>query len=148
MTDQFTKPFTDLLNPAKFGQLPGQMQTAFQDGLAKTRDLTLKSIDAAKTGAESLGKSSVVPKETGALTTKAFEQAIENTEAAFLAALAVAQAKSPIEAMQLQAKYVQAQFTKAGAQSKELFELSTKLTQKTAEAVTGLVTKSAGPFKV
>ena len=50
--------------------------------------------------------------------------------------------------MQLQAKYVQAQFTKAGAQSKELFELSTKLTQKTAEAVTGLVTKSAGPFKV
>ena len=143
MNDQFTKPFTDLFKTAPYGQLPDQLQTFVQDGLSKTREAALKSIAVVKDGAEALGKSSpVAAKETGELTSRAFEHAIDNTETAFVAAQAIALAKSPIEAMQLQAKYVQAQFAKVGAQSKELFELSTKVARKSAEAVAGGVAKS------
>ena len=143
MNDQFTKPFTDLFKAAPYGQMPDQLQTPMQDGLAKTRDATLKSISAVRDGAEALGKSSpLASKETGALTTRVFEQAIENTEAAFVAAQAIAFAKSPMEAVQLQAKYVQAQFAKAGAQGKELFDLTSKVAQKSAEAVSSVAAKS------
>ena len=148
MNDQFTKQFTDMFKANSFGQIPGQMQSAVQDGIAKTRDVTLQSIAAVRNGAETFGKSNMVaPKESGALTSRVFEQAIENTEAMFLAMQAMTQAKSPMEAMQLQAKFVQTQFAKAGEQTKELFELSTKVSQKTAEAMGGMVTKG-GPFKI
>ena len=72
---------------------------------------------------------------------------IQNTEATFIAAQAIAQAKSPIEAAQLQAKFVQAQFAKAGEQGKELFEASTRLAQKTTEVVTGFATQSMAKIK-
>lgn len=144
MNDQFTKPFADLFK----GQFPNQLQTAVQDGLAKTREMTIQSIAAAKDGAEALGKASpVASKETGALTSKAFEQVLENTEAAYAAAQSIFRAQSPIEAAQLQAKYMQAQFARAGEQFKELFELSTKVAQKSAEGVSQLNVKSAAAFK-
>ncbi len=145
MNDQFTKQFSEMFK----AQLPEQFQTMVQDGLAKSRDVTVKSIVAAKDGAEQMGKSSpVAPKETSALTSKAFEQIIANTEAAYEVALSMARAKSPVEAVQLQANYLQAQFGRAGEQSKELFELSTRLAQKTAEGVSQIAAKSGNGFKV
>lgn len=136
MTDPFTKPFADLFKMAPYGQMPGQMQNLVTDGLAKTREATLQSIAAAKNGAETFGKvSPVAAKETGEFTAKAFEQAVENTEAAFLTAQAIALSTSPIEAAQLQAKYAQAQFAKTGEQAKELFDLWTRLAQKSFSGV-------------
>ena len=136
MADQFTKPFADLFKLGSFGQLPDQMQTFVQDGLAKTREATLKSISVVKDGATALGKASpVASKETGAFTDKAFDQTIENTEAAFVTAQAIALAKSPMEAAQLQAKYAQAQFAKTGEQAKELYDLWTKAAQKSVSGV-------------
>ncbi len=49
-----------------------------------------------------------------------------NTEAVFEAAKAIARAKTFPEALRLQTSFLQQQFTAAGAQSKELFELSTR----------------------
>ncbi len=148
MTDQFTKPFTNLLKTAQYGQLPEHVQTLVQDGLSKSREATLRSIAAAKDGAEAFGKVNLgAPKETGELAAMVFDNAIANTEATYTAAQAIAQAKSPVEVAQLQAKFIQAQFAIIGEQTKELFELSTNIAQKTAEAVTGFASKSMAQYK-
>jgi hypothetical protein len=143
MNDQFTKPFTDLFKAAPTGQIPAQVQSFVQDGLAKTRDAALNSIAAIKTGADSLGKVNVLaPKEAGEITAKMFDNTVANTEAAFGAAQAMTQAKSPVEAMQLQAQFLQSQFAKAGEQTKELFELSTKAAQKSVEDLSSAAKKA------
>jgi hypothetical protein len=137
MNEQFTKPFTDMFKADMFkAAMPEQLQTLVQDGLAKSREVTVKSIVAAKDGAAYVGKSiPVASAETGALTETAFQQVIENTEAAYDAVKAISLAKTPVEAVQLQAQYMQAQFARAGEQTKELFELTTKVAQKAAQGM-------------
>lgn len=144
MTDQYAKQFSDLFK----AQLPEQLQTLVQDGLAKSREVAVQSIAAAKEGAEALGKANpVAAKEASALTAKAFEQALENTNTAYEVAEAMARAKSPMEAAQIQAKYAQGQLSRAIEQGKELFDLSTKLAQKTAEGASQIAAKSGTSFK-
>lgn len=139
---------TDLYTTLFKVQLPEQLQTLVQDGLAKSREVALQSIAVAKDGAEAFGKiSPVAPKEAGALTAKAFAQVIENTETAYDVAEAIARAKSPAEVAQIQAKYLQSQLSRASEQCKELFDLSAKLAQKTAEGATELAAKSGAVFK-
>ena len=65
-----------------------------------------------------------------------------NTEAAFDAAQAIARARSLPEAARLQADFMQQQLAVAGAQTKELFELSTKLARQTLESVNAAAAKS------
>ena len=148
MTDPITKMFTDLISSAQAGQHTGQVQTMFNDGLAKTREATLKSFAVAKEGAAALEQGAAsVQRDTSELATKVIDQIIKNTESAFAAIQAFTQAKSPIEVAQLQTKFVQAQFAAAGEQSKELFELSTKLAKKSAETMTEFATKAASSHK-
>ncbi len=144
MSDHLNKQFADLFK----GALPEQVQTMVQDGLAKSREITVKSISAAKDGAAMLGKSSPVANaEANELAAKAFDQVLENTEAAYAAAQSMVLAKSPIEMAQLQAKYMQAQFARAGEQTKALLDLSSKVAHKTAEGVSQMAAKSGVPFK-
>lgn len=143
MTDLFTKQFAEMFKASPYTQFQNPMMSFMQDGISKTQDATLKSIEAAKDGAEALSKTnSLAANEACALSNKAFDQMIENTQAAFAAFQALALAKSPMEVAKLQAEYVQAQMAKAGVQTKELFELSTKLAQKTAEATTSMAAKT------
>jgi phasin family protein len=65
-----------------------------------------------------------------------------NADAAFEAAQAIARARTIPEAARLQADFVQQQFAAAGAQSKELFELSTKFMRQSFEMMSGAATKS------
>ena len=58
---------------------------------------------------------------------KIMDNTVANAEAAFDAARAIARAGSVPEALRLQAEFVQRQFSVAGAQTKELFELSTSV---------------------
>ena len=149
MTDHFTKPFTDLFKDAPAGQIPAQLQSFVQDGLSKTRDAALTSLAAIKTGAEAFGQVNIVaPKEAGEFTAKLLDNTIVNTEAAFGAAQSIAQAKSPVEAIQLQAQYLQSLFAKAGDQTKELFDLSTRAAQKSVQDFNGAVKNAATGGKV
>ncbi len=50
--------------------------------------------------------------------------------------------KDVTEAAQLQAKFIQAQVAKAGEQSKEFYELASKLTQQTFASWNSVATKS------
>ena len=72
---------------------------------------------------------------------------LANTEAAFEAAQAIARARTFPEIARLQANYWQQQFAVAGSQSKELFELSNKVTKQALETVGAATTKSFEQFK-
>ena len=75
MTDQFTKPFTDLFKAGQNAQFPAQVQSFIQDGLSKTRDAALTSIAAIKGGTEQLSKVNVfAPQETAVITAKVFDR--------------------------------------------------------------------------
>ena len=70
-----------------------------------------------------------------------------NTEAAFDAAQAIVRAKTIPEAARLQADFVQQQLAVAGAQTKELLELSTKVAKQTFEINNAAATKSFEQMK-
>jgi phasin family protein len=125
MTTQYERQAETILKASQLGQLPEHVQAAAHDGLANTREATLKSIGLVKT-----------------LAAKALDNALANTEAAFDAAQAIARAKDMNEAAQLQAKFVQAQFAKAGEQGKEFYELAAKLTQQTFATLNNTTMKS------
>ena len=151
VTNQSTKPITGLFMLAQTSHLPAQMQSLVQDGLSKTRDAALKSLMVVKDSADFdlLSKANhFAPKESGAVTKKIFDHTTANVEAAFNAAEAITQAKSPVEAIQLQAQYVQAQFAMASEQIKELFELSTTAAQKSVQDFNGAVKNAATGGKV
>lgn len=125
MTTQYERQAETILKASQLGQLPEHFRTAAHDGLANTREATLKSIGLVK-----------------ALAAKALDNALANTEVAFDAAQAIARAKDLNEAVQLQAKFWQAQFAKAGEQGKEFYELAAKLTQQTFATLNNTTMKS------
>jgi hypothetical protein len=101
MTTQYELQAGAILKASQLGHLPEHVRAAAHDGLANTREATVKSIGLVKT-----------------LAAKALDNALANTEAAFDAAQAIARAKDMNEAAQLQAKFLQAQFAKAGEQGR------------------------------
>ena len=136
----FSNAFADLLKGAPFANPPSDVQRTVQEGLATSQAATLKSLSSAKDGVVAIEQAgNAVRLDGGKLASKVFEHVIHNSEAAFSAAQVVANAKSPSEAVQLHAQFVQSQFAKAGEQAKELFELSIGVAQRSAEALTGLV---------
>ena len=72
---------------------------------------------------------------------------IPGCEAAFDAAQAIVRAKTIPEAARLQADFVQQQLAVAGAQTKELLELSTKVAKQTFEFYNAAATKSFEQMK-
>jgi phasin family protein len=125
MTTQYERQAEAILKASQLGQLPEHVRTAAHDGLANSREATLKSIGLVKT-----------------LAAKVLDNALANTEAAFDAAQAIARAKDMNEAAQLQTKFLQAQFAKAGEQGKEFYELLAKSTQQTFGTLNTIATKS------
>lgn len=130
MTDQSPVPFAKLFESATKNPLPEPVQSAVENGLTTACQATLKSLAMARDGAKALSEAAPIAADaTVAFTAKAFEQAAENTEAAFGAARAIVRAKSPAEAIKLHVEFSQAQIAKVGEQAKELFALSNKAGQ-------------------
>ena len=137
MNEQFTRQAQDMFNAAKDAKIPENFQSIAEDTVAKTRDAfqqfngaaqdNVKAVEdvmlAAQAGAKAIGE-------------KIIHNTAINTEAAFDAAQAIARADTVPEAARLQANFMQQQMAIAGAQSKELFELSTKIAQQTFETMT------------
>ena len=78
---------------------------------------------------------------------KVLQNSVVNTEAAFDAAQAIARAKTFPEAVRLQANFVQQQLAVASSQTKELFELSTKVAKQTFETLNVAATKGFEQLK-
>lgn len=143
MNDHFTRQAQEFFGAAKDARIPENVQAFAEESVAKTRDAYQKINTVAKDGAKAM-EEVILTAQAGAkaLGEKVLQNASVNTEAAFDAAQAIARARSLPEAARLQADYFQQQFAAVTAQSKEFFELSSKITRQTFETMNAAATKS------
>lgn len=148
MNEQFTRQAQDMFKAAQDARIPENFQAMAEDGVAKTRDAYAKLNVVAKDNAKVV-EDVVLTAQAGAkaLGDKVMYNTAANTEAVFDAAQAMARARTLPEAARLQADFMQQQFAAAGAQSKELFELSSKIARQTIESMNSAATKSFEQFK-
>ena len=143
MNDQFIKQAEKFVKDAR---VPENLQVFAQESVAKSREAFSQIAAAAADHAKVV--ESVASEAQGgvrALGEKALSNLARNTEAAFDAAEAMARAKSLPEAAKLQADFMQTQFAAMGAQTKEFFELSTRMAQQTFETMNSVASKSFTP---
>ena len=148
MNDQITRQAQDMFKAAQEARIPENVQAFAEDSIQKTREAYVKVSAMAKDGAKAM-EEVMLAAQAGA---KAFGDKVVhntqvNTEAVFAAAHAIARAKTMPEAARLQADFMQQQFAAAGAQAKELFELSSKIAQNTFNTMNQAATKSFEQIK-
>lgn len=148
MNDQFTRQAQEMFAAAKDARIPENVQAFAEDSVIKTREAYNKLNTAAQDGAKVI-EEVMLATHAGAkaIGEKMLHNTAANTEAAFDAAQAMARAKTFPEFARLQASFMQQQFAIAGAQSKELFELSTKVAKQTLETVNTAATKTFEQIK-
>jgi phasin len=148
VSEQFTRQAQDMFNAAKDARSPENVQHMAEEGVAKTREAYQKLNAVTKDGVKVM-EDVLLTAHAGAKTLgeKVLHNTMANTEAAFDAAQAIARARSIPEAAKLQADFLQQQFAVAGAQTKEFFELSTKVARQTFETMNAAATKSFDQLK-
>lgn len=146
MTQQFNPQ--EFFAAAKDARIPENVQAFAEDSVAKTKEVYTKLNSAAKDNAKVM-EDVFVAAHAGAksIGEKVLRNTEANAEAAFAAAASIARAKTLPEAIKLQTNYMQQQFAVAGAQTKELFELSTKVAQQTFQLVNSAATKTFEQLK-
>lgn len=136
MTEQFTRQAQDMFAAAKDIRIPENIQAFAEESVAKSREAFEKLNAAAKDNAKAIEEVLQAAQEGArAIGEKLVSNTEVNTEAAFDAAEAIARAKTLPEAARLQANFLQQQFAVASAQTKELFELSTKVARQAFETM-------------
>lgn len=148
MNEQITRQAEQFFAAAKDVRVPENVQALVVDGVAKTRAAYEKAAVVAKDQAK-VAEEFMLAGQAGAksIGSKLIENAATNTEAAFEAAQAIARARTLPEAARLQAEFVQKQMTVAGAQTRELFELSTRVAQEAFQTFNSMATKSFDTIK-
>jgi hypothetical protein len=143
MNEQFTRQAQEMFNMGKSAQIPENMQQFAVEGVEKTREVYERMNDAVKDSAK-VFEEMLLASHAGykAIGEKMLHNTTVNAESAFDAAQAIARAKTLPEAARLQADYMQQQMAVASAQTKELMELSQKVTQQTFESLNQAATKS------
>jgi phasin len=148
MNDQFARQAQDIFAAAKDARIPENVQQFAEESVAKTREAYDKFSAAAKDNAKVVEDVFLVAQSGAkAIGDKVLHNTTLNAEAAFEAAQAIARAKTFPEIARLQANFFQQQFSVAGAQTKELFDLSTKVARQTLESFNSAATKSFDQFK-
>ncbi len=148
MNEHFTRQAEQFFNVAKDARVPENVQAMVADGVAKTREAYEKAAVVAKDQAK-VAEDVMLASQAGAksLGNKLMENTVTNAEAAFDAAQAIARARSIPEAARLQQEFVQKQMATAGAQTRELFELSARIAQQTFESFNAAAQKSFDSVK-
>ena len=141
--EDFARQAQDMFAAAKDAKIPENLQHFAEESVTKTREIFNKFNSTAKDNAKAL-EEIVLASTAGnkAIGEKVMANTVTNTEALFDAAQAIAKAKTLPEAAQIQAKFFQQQMTIAGTQTKELFELSTKVAKQAFETMNSAATKS------
>lgn len=148
MNEQFTRQTQEFFDAAKDARIPENVQAMAEDAVEKSRSAFEKVQSATKENAKAVEELFHVAAD-GAKTIgeKVLRNTELNAEAAFDAAEAIARARTLPEIARLQSSFVQQQMAVAGAQTKELFELSTRVAQKTFETVNEVTTKTFDQVK-
>jgi phasin len=148
VNEQFTRQAQDMFNAAKEARIPENVQHMAEESVAKTREAYQKINAATKDGAKAMEDVMMTAQASAkTLGEKVLHNTMANTEAVFDAAQAIAKARSLPEAAKLQADFFQQQFAAVGAQSKEFFELSSKLAKQTFDTMNTATTKSFEQMK-
>lgn len=148
MNDHFKRQAEQFMNAAKDARIPENVQAFAIDSVTKSREAFDKMAHVAQDQAKA-AEELLIATQAGAKTIggKIVENTARNTHAVFDAAEAMARARSLPEAMQLQAQFMQQQMTLAGAQTKELFELSTRVAQQAFETFNSTAAKTFDQVK-
>jgi hypothetical protein len=143
MNENIKRQAEEFMNAAKAGKIPENIQALAQDGVAKTQ-VAFETLTAAAKDQAKVAEDFALATQAGFKTigTKMFDNTAANAEAAFDAARSMASATSVPEVLRLQAEFFQRQFAVAGAQTKELFELSTRFATQTFETASEATAKS------
>ncbi len=143
MNDQIRRQTEQFMNAAKDARIPEQFQVMAEEGVTKSREAFDKVSAAAKDQAK-VAEDLMLATQAGAraIGAKIVDNTMSNTTALFDAAQAIARAKSLPEATRLQAEFMQKQFALAGAQTQELFELSTRIAKQSFESASSVATKT------
>ena len=146
--DDFARQAQDMFAAAKDAKIPENLQHFAEESVTKSREMFNKMNASAKDSAKVV-EEMVLASTAGnkAISEKMLQNTVSNAEAMFDAAQAMAKAKTLPEAAQIQAKFFQQQMTIAGNQTKELFELSTKVAKQTFETMNQAATKSFEQIK-
>lgn len=146
--NDFTKQAQEMFAAAKDARIPENMQAFAEESVAKTREAYTKMSLVARDNAKIMEDVMLAAHAgTKALGEKVFHNTTVNTEALFEAAENIARAKTLPEAARLQADFMQQQFAAATAQTKELFELSTKFAKQSFESMNSAATKTMEKVK-
>ncbi len=148
MNDQIKQKTEQFMNDAKEGRIPENVQTFAKEGVEKTREAYDRFSSLAKDQAK-VSEDILKATQDGAkaISSKLFDNAAANTEAIFDVASSIARARSIPEAVRIQAEFFQKQMTTASSQTRELFELSTRVTQQTMEKVNTAATQSVDQMR-
>ncbi len=148
MNEQFTPQAQEIFNVAKDARIPENVQAFAEESVAKTREAYQKANAAAKDSVKVM-EDVMLTAHAGAraLGEKVMTNTAANTEAVFDAAQALARARTLPEAARLQADFMQQQMAIASSQTKEFFELSTKVARQTFESMNAATTKTFDQFK-
>lgn len=143
MNEQFTQQTKEFFEAAKDARIPENVQAIAEDAVEKSRTAFEKMQIATKDNSKAVEElMSVATDGAKTIGEKVLRNTELNAEAAFDAAEAIARAKTLPEIARLQSSFMQQQMAVAGAQTKELFELSTKVAQQTFETVNAVTKKS------
>ncbi|MEO8420233.1 MAG: phasin family protein [Hyphomicrobium sp.] len=148
MNDQFTRQAQDMFAAAKEARIPENVQAFAEESVAKTRDAYAKINAATQDGVKAV-EEIVLAAQAGAksFSEKFIHAATVNAEAVFDAAEAIAKAKTLPEVARLQADFFKQQMAAASSQTKEFFELSSKISRQTLESMNSAAAKSFEQFK-
>ena len=148
MNEQFTRQAQDMFRAAKDGKMPETLQAMAEDGVTKSREAYQKIQSATKDNAKVVEEFVLAAQASAkAIGEKVIDNTAANTEAVFDAAQAIARARSLPEAARLQADFMQQQMAAATSQTKELFELSNRVTRQAIENMNLAAARSFEQFK-
>lgn len=148
MNEQFTRQAQDMFAAAKDARIPENIQAFAEESITKSREAFNKMQTVAEDNAKAV-EEVMLAAQAGAkaIGEKVVHNTAVNAQAAFDAAESIARAKTVPEAARLQANFFQQQLAVAGAQTKELFELSTKVARQTFETMNSASAKNFEQFK-
>jgi phasin len=132
MKNGFSRQTDEFLRVASDVRVPESVQAFAEDSVTKTRQayqqITAAARDAQQAMHEVAGTANAGAKTLGE---KVLANVTANTEAAFDAAVQIARSKTLPEAVRLQTEFLQSQLSKASEQTREFYELSSKIAQQT-----------------
>lgn len=143
MNDHFTRQAEQFMDAAKATKLPENIQAFAEEGLTRSRE-AFETFSAAAKDQVKVAEELALTAQAGfkSIGHKLMDNTAANAEAAFEAARAIARAGSVPEALRLQTEFVQRQLTIAGEQTKELFELSSRIATQAFETASEATAKT------